>query len=188
MSYILNALKKAEHERLREEPKDLDDFVSSGWDPYQKTSKQPARYWLPLSIVVIAAGLFFGFSKLNSPAQWGLSSPTPEPSKMGQPMPENIADKIATVENNSLENKPAVAIAKEQIVSQPIAETQVPLPTVSITGHIFIRSGSPLNRIFVGEKIYHVGDNIDRDWVIESIGIDTLTIRSGTLSTQLPLR
>lgn len=188
MSYILNALKKAEHDRLREEPKDLDDFVNSGWDPYQKTSKQPARYWLPLSIVIIAAGLFYGFSNLNSPAQEGLSTPTPGPSKMGQPVPENIADEIATVENNPLENKPALAIAKDQIVSQPIAETQVPLPTVSITGHIFIRSGSPLNRIFVGEKIYHVGDNIDRDWVIESIGIDTLTIRSGTLSTQLPLR
>ena len=35
MSYILNALKKAERDRMREEPQDLDDFVGADWDPYQ---------------------------------------------------------------------------------------------------------------------------------------------------------
>ena len=29
MSYILDALKKAERDRLREDPKELDDFASS---------------------------------------------------------------------------------------------------------------------------------------------------------------
>ena len=36
MSYILNALKKAERDRLREDPKELDDFASANWDPYQQ--------------------------------------------------------------------------------------------------------------------------------------------------------
>ena len=40
MSYILKALKKAEHDRLREEPENLDDFVNSGWDPYEKKAQQ----------------------------------------------------------------------------------------------------------------------------------------------------
>jgi len=35
MSYILNALKKAERDRLREDPKELDDFASAHWDPYK---------------------------------------------------------------------------------------------------------------------------------------------------------
>ena len=42
MSYILKALKKAEHDRLREEPENLDDFVNSGWDPYEKKAKYSA--------------------------------------------------------------------------------------------------------------------------------------------------
>jgi hypothetical protein len=33
MSFILNALKKAEQDRLREDPKDLEDFASARWDP-----------------------------------------------------------------------------------------------------------------------------------------------------------
>ena len=36
MSYILNALKKAEQDRLRDNPKDLEDFASARWDPYQQ--------------------------------------------------------------------------------------------------------------------------------------------------------
>jgi len=39
MSYILDALKKAERDRLREDPKELDDFASSNWDPYQQEPK-----------------------------------------------------------------------------------------------------------------------------------------------------
>jgi hypothetical protein len=31
MSYILNALKKAERDRLREDPQDLNDFASAHW-------------------------------------------------------------------------------------------------------------------------------------------------------------
>jgi hypothetical protein len=43
MSFILNALKKAEQERLREDPKDLEDFASARWDPYeQKASSSKA--------------------------------------------------------------------------------------------------------------------------------------------------
>jgi hypothetical protein len=62
------------------------------------------------------------------------------------------------------------------------------LPEVTIAGHIYIRSGSPKNRIFIGDKIYYAGDSIDSDWVIESINFDSLSIRSGTLSSELPLR
>ena len=35
MSYILDALQKAERDRLREDPKELDDFVSANWNPYE---------------------------------------------------------------------------------------------------------------------------------------------------------
>ena len=34
MSYILDALKKAERDRLREQPKDFDDLTGAHWDPY----------------------------------------------------------------------------------------------------------------------------------------------------------
>jgi len=33
-----------------------------------------------------------------------------------------------------------------------------------------------------------VGDSIDSNWVIESINFDSLSIRSGALSSEIPLR
>ncbi|MBT5106754.1 hypothetical protein N9161_02840 [Porticoccaceae bacterium] len=181
MSYILNALKKAEHDRSREEPENLDDFVNSGWDPYEKTAKSSTRYWLPVAILVIAALLFYGFSNLRS--QMEIRS-----------MPAVVNIEKATVASSTAESvleAPTVAEKPEirdtpKAITTPMVSTL--LPDVSITGHIFIRSGSRLNRIFVGESTYHVGDMLDGKWLIESINSDSLELRSGTQTTELPLR
>ena len=66
MSYILNALKKAERDRKREEAEDLDDFVGAGWDPYQEPVKNNASYTVAAIILMIAALLFYGFYNLTN--------------------------------------------------------------------------------------------------------------------------
>lgn len=214
MSYILNALKKAEHDRLREEPQDLDDFVSSGWDPYQKTEQTlgaAARYWLPLTILVISAGLYYWFSTLSSVQH----SEQVATEKRALPAAAETIDAMPIKERPVKERpvkepqKPQALAAAEQALESPATEfssaerssselsikalpvkdtSAIELPAVNISGHIFIRSGSRLNRIFVGENTYHVGDSLDKNWVIESISSDSLTLRSGAMTTQLPLR
>jgi hypothetical protein len=180
MSYILNALKKAEHDRKREEPEDLDDFVSAGWDPYQEQPKSASSYKLAIIIVVIAAVLFVGFYSLNSGLQQAVEV-------VEEVVSEQVAEQVA---KQSVEQK--VAPVLEEFVEEPIAEEpieeQLQLPEVTIAGHIYIRSGSAKNRIFIGDKTYYVGDSIDGNWVIESINFDSLGIRSGALSSELPLR
>ena len=54
MSYILDALKKAERDRLREDPNELDDFASSNWDPYQKATESNSVKYLVLVIGFLA--------------------------------------------------------------------------------------------------------------------------------------
>lgn len=173
MSYILNALKKAEHDRLREEPEDLDDFVNSGWDPYEKTATSYGAYWLPVAIVVIAGGLFYGFSNLSPQVERDSAAAVLDVEKALK------TQMVAEIVEPSPSDNPVVTPA-------PVLNTA--LPDVSITGHIFIRSGSRLNRIFVGESIYHVGDKLDSNWMIEAINSDSLELRSGTQVTELPLR
>ncbi len=184
MSYILNALKKAEQDRLREEPQDLDDFVNGGWDPYQKTSQSSlvstGGYWLPIAIIVIAACLFYGFSNLSS--EVGVI--VPDAVAEIEIAPQVSPTSVAVVEKNIPAEKPLVATP--EIV--PVATENHSLPDINITGHIFIRSGSRLNQIFAGESTYHVGDKLDSNWVIESINSDSLELRSGTKTTELPLR
>ena len=185
MSYILNALKKAEHDRKREEPEDLDDFVSAGWDPYQEAPKSSAGYKWAIIIVAISTLLFVGFYSLNSGPQQSVE--VLETEAVTEQVVEQISEKGAeqpvTIENQSV---------IQEFVKEPVAEEllveELQLPEVTIAGHIYIRSGSAKNRIFIGEQTYYVGDTIDGDWVIESINFDSLGIRSGAFSSELPLR
>lgn len=182
MSYILNALKKAEHDRKREESEDLDDFVSAGWDPYQEPTKNSSGYKLALIIVAVAALLFYGFYSLTN---------------------KNINDSVQISEPQQAVEVLEAEMVAEEVIQQPVVPQKQPeikefveepvfkelrLPDVTIAGHIYIRSGSVKNRIFIGDKTYYVGDSIDSNWVIESINFDSLSIRSGTLSSEIPLR
>ena len=183
MSYILNALKKAEHDRSREESENLDDFVNSGWDPYEKTVQRSSGHWLPIAILVVAGGLFYGFSSLTSQIE---IRPTATVLDIEKAV-------LASATAEAVVETPAVAEKPERSQSDNSSVTAAPvvtnsLPDVNITGHIFIRSGSRLNRIFIGESTYHVGDKLDSSWVIESINSDSLEVRSGTQTTELPLR
>ena len=178
MSYILNALKKAEHDRKREEPEDLDDFVSGGWDPYQDAPKSSGSYKLAIIIFVIAALLFYGFYSLTN---------------------KDISDAVLISEPQKAVEVLEEETVAEQTIQQPVVSQEKPvidqpgfeelkLPDVTIAGHIYIRSGSAKNRIFIGDRTYYVGDAIDSNWFIESINFDSLSIRSGSLSSEIPLR
>ena len=176
MSYILNALKKAERDRKREEIEDLDDFVSAGWDPYQEPTESRASYKIAAIILLVAALLFLAFYSLTNQVVSNAES-------------VSAPSQVVEVPNQPLEQE---AVKQELVIQEPVQKQQVPqelqLPEVTIAGHIYIRSGSPKNRIFIGERTYYVGDSIDSDWVIESINFDSLSIRSGALSSELPLR
>ena len=71
MSYILDALKKAERDRLREDPQELDDFASANWDPYQQTSSSiSVKYLLLLAVtlvILVALVIYSGNFKIQSP-------------------------------------------------------------------------------------------------------------------------
>ncbi len=176
MSYILNALKKAERDRKRDESEDLDDLVGAGWDPYQEPVQSNASYRVAAIIMLIAGLLFYGFYNLTNKSVVGDIE-----SVLENPIEMPVRD-----QEEPLETQPVKQVEKLP-QEEPVSE-ELRLPEVTIAGHIYIRSGSPKNRIFIADKTYYVGDTIDGDWVIESINFDSLSIRSGALSSELPLR
>ena len=176
MSYILNALKKAERDRKRDESEDLDDLVGAGWDPYQEPVKSNASYTVAAIIMLIAGLLFYSFYNLTNKSVVGDT----------ETVLENPIEMPVRDQEEPLETQPVKQVEKLP-QEEPVSE-ELRLPEVTIAGHIYIRSGSPKNRIFIADKTYYVGDTIDGDWVIESINFDSLSIRSGALSSELPLR
>ena len=69
MSYILNALKKAERDRLREDPQELDNFASAHWDPYKPEPVKDLS-WLKVTVVlvplIVLIGVYFVYLHFTS--------------------------------------------------------------------------------------------------------------------------
>jgi hypothetical protein len=197
MSYILNALKKAEHERLREDAQDLDDFVSAGWDPYQPPEKSRQSYAMIALAVLFFAVVIYAIYSAQGPVS---SESSVKASALSPAVPSGIAagslDQVPPEKAPINQKSPEASSAPDRV---SLAETTVPpavdvasdataLPQVVITGHMYIRPGSTLNRIFVGERTYHVGEKLDSAWIIEAISADSVTIRAGDSTANLPLR
>ena len=172
MSYILNALKKAERDRLREDPKELDDFASANWDPYQQSpSSNRLRNSLiigaiiALSIAVGAIGVAYFSTNLSTMES---TATIPEPQPTVQIEPAN-AQPIDVTE-----------------VSKPPQRSKAELPVLSISGHMYFAEGSPSNRLFANNQAYRENDSIAEGWVLAKIGVDGVEIRSGERTAFLP--
>lgn len=149
MSYILNALKKAEQERLRDDPKDLEDFASARWDPYeQKASSNKtvvALVFIALLAVSLALVIYLGEFK-----------------------PKLQEDQV-------LLDKPPIATTIDRPVAAPepiVEEDPFALPVFEISGHIYFSQGSASNRLFANDQSYKEGDIIAGGWQLTAIGVD----------------
>lgn len=171
MSYILDALKKAERDRLREDPKQLDDFASSNWDPYQQvpTSKLPMALVLFCTLAAIMAFLIYSGMLSFEASGYQANQQMAQTSMTQSPAPQKLPPQ------NVQPVKPSVPRAKE-------------IPNLIITGHMYIYEGSASNRLFADGRTLRHGDKIDTDWTLEVIGMDSYQIASGQRRETLSYR
>lgn len=153
MSYILNALKKAEQDRLRDDPKDLEDFASARWDPYeQQTSSNKTALILSLIALValaVAVAIYMdGFKPLAQKT---------EILQSGKAVTQAI-------ETQSIEVKPTIEV-------DPYA-----LPVLDISGHMFFAQGSKSNRLFANDQSFKQGDLVANGWRLSAIRIDGIEL------------
>lgn len=173
MSYILNALKKAERDRLREDPKELDDFASPSWDPYeQSASSNRLRNGLIIGTIglLLMALIVAGMGYLDRPS---LSNS----QQLAEPPREVLTEPTPV-------NSPPAAAKIEEPESSEQLSTQIPL--LMITGHMYFAEGSPSNRLFANDQSYRENDEIANGWVLVKIGLQGIEIRSDDKSAFLP--
>lgn len=153
MSYILNALKKAEQDRLRDDPKDLEDFASARWDPYeQKTSSNKTGLMLSMiALVALAVAVIIYIDGFK------LSAQKTEILLSGEAVTQAI-------EAQSIEVKPKVEV-------DPYA-----LPVLDISGHMFFAQGSKSNRLFANDQSFKQGDLVANGWRLSAIRIDGIEL------------
>jgi len=153
MSYILNALKKAEQDRLRDDLKDLEDFASARWDPYeQKTSSNKTALILSMiALIALAVAVAIYMDGLKPLAQ------KTEALLSGEAVTQ-------VIETQSTEVRPKVE-------ADPYA-----LPVLDISGHMFFAQGSKSNRLFANDQSFKQGDLVANGWRLSAIRIDGIEL------------
>lgn len=182
MSYILDALRKAERERHREDASDIDDLTGAAWDPYQ--ASKPARpSWVLLGFL-IAVFLLVLFLAIAFYQNVGGSSARVVQDSAPPAAVKSASDTAAKSGSLYNERKMAPADASEPVRSDTEADyppNAVPsAPKMAIAGSLYIRDGASSNRLFVGDNAFKVGDKVDAQWTLQSIGIEGVELRSGT--------
>lgn len=181
MSYILNALKKAERDRLREDPKELDDFASAHWDPYKPKPVKDSS-WLKVTVVLVPLavliGVYFGSTKMTQ-----VEAPKLSPA---------MNDSILQVDEstNSSSGEPLQTIETQPLPIDPvqIKNEALAVPDLVIAGHMYLNQGSTSNRLFIGEKSFREGDAIDSVWTLVAINSDSFMIRADDRVETIPFR
>ncbi len=205
MSYILNALRKAETERRQSGPQQLDDLLSAGWDLTTKPEKTPGLRWHWPFLVAVVALLFVAtwlvFNPLDRiPVVAAVEADAgeegrplmPETGRSGQVPPATHATNPGASSGSTLSAVPAavapIAATKVQPdaigVSQPDMD---PVAKIDVQGHVFIAEGSRLNRVFIGNRSYRQGESIDNVWRISKIGANQLILSDGDREFSLVL-
>jgi hypothetical protein len=181
MSFILDALKKAERDRLREDPKNLDDFASAHWDPYEKTSSTlaPRNWLLGFLVIIIVFGLVLYIQG------WKIN-PTTDITSVATLQPAQIEGSLPS----AVEVKPELdaELSLSSAAEQPITAATSSLPELIVAGHMFIAEGSSSNRLFIGQSSYREGDKISQEWTLVSIQPDYYIISAGESTEILPYR
>ena len=191
MSYILDALKKAERDRLREDPKELNDFASSTWDPYQQKAESHSVKYLALAIgfLTLLLGLVIYSGSLNQAPTDALLKDRPD---VEQSLIEgDLAEEEALSKEEALpENISAGPIgdAPNQVPVESAATLRQPLPKLTISGQMYLAEGSPSNRLFAGQRTFRVGDKLDQHWTLMAINLQSFDIQSGDQTATLPYR
>ena len=181
MSYILNALKKAERDRLREDPKELDDFASAHWDPYKPEAVKDSS-WLKVTVVLVplavVIGVYFGSTKMTQ-----VEAPKLSPA---------MNDSILQVDEstNSSSGEPLQTIETQPALSDPVKTENEALavPDLVVAGHMYLNQGSISNRLFIGERSFREGDAIDSVWTLVAINSDSFMIRADDRVETIPFR
>lgn len=172
MSYILDALKKAERDRLREQPKDFDDLTGAHWDPYQPT-QSPRSVWsrgasVAVFFVAMVVGIYFT-------QQW-MANSSFEPIVI-QERPLMPETDLAMA--SSGEQEITISSEPEQTEASEASNSATSPPAVVVAGYVFIAEDSAANRLFVGDGSLRQGDMLDAHWLLESINETNFVLRAG---------
>ena len=169
MSFILDALKKAERDRLRDEKFEIEDFTSPVWELNNITPITSKKLIFQISLVLIICCL-------------GVLILVSVTLKDGL-LDDEIVDTTAAFLPDGFAPETTLRAGVHTENSSKIMLPSV--PNILITGSIFLSDGSKSNRVFIDDRALRVGDLVDSNWMIDSIAVDAVVLRFDDHTTRI---
>ena len=168
MSYILKALKRAENDRSKDNPKNFEDILSDEWSTREPNTKNYSRWTFFLAVLFIIAAVLILSIVLTDTTLNQRSSSFDESSKKFDS--GIIAERQEIIIAGSAAND-------SSLNSNPI-QASISIDNIGkdISGYIFAGPNSNANRVFIGGKSYKKGFSIEDEWIITAIMQDGFII------------
>ena len=166
MSYILDALKKAQHDRVRENVMDVEDLTGVVWDSMELKKKRKGftgvLVILVTALALIVSVVYFFYEKKLIERRFMSKA-------------DNIELHKSELSNSQVREESGIS----QTSLDGIDKNFRRLPQIAVTGSIYMGNGASGNKIFIGDREYREGDVISGQWVLFHIGPEAIELRSG---------
>ena len=184
MSYVLDALKKAERERRRQPEMGLENLEQDDWirplEENQQSGSKKTLWLLCLGLGVFSVILIVALRPDSS-------------------QEEIITTYSPVEESRSNLTSDESELALLEIPEEIISENSVPEVEVSVSlaeqisefrfeGSLYIEGNLEASRVFINGQAYFVGDSLKNDVYISDISPDSVTLSNGYEQLIHPLR
>ena len=166
MSYILDALKKAQHDRVRENVIDVEDLTGVVWDSMELKKERKGFTGVVVILItalaLIASVVYFLYEKKS--IEHGLKSEA-----------DNFELYKSELSNSQVHEENGISETSLDGMGKNFER----VPEIAVTGSIYMGNGASGNKIFIGDTEYREGDLISGQWVLLNIGLQAIELRSG---------
>ncbi len=171
MSYVLDALRKAEKDRRNQTDVGLDNMNQEDWNrPPDIERGSSSKIWIfgALSVLICIAMVIFQYGPASSVEVEATAARPAEP----QPM---------MIEEDPQRNRPTLVEA-----DAPESEPQIPeqdlaarITAFQFEGNLYIESNRAASRVFINGGAYKIGDALQGEIYLVDIAANTVTLSDG---------
>ncbi len=180
MSYILDALNKADKERKQQQ---TPDNVAAP----KSNNIQPTSYvWLYVMVVILLVLIIAWLTSRNSQEETVLTTiPAPQAAKVIPPTPKHVETKKSSPPQPT--EMPTPPVHQEKAVASKVSEVIPPilgldqnirdqLPRIQISAHIY-SDNQQKRMVIINDRVLHEGDYLAENLILNRIKPDGLELK-----------
>jgi|TARA_B110000483_G_scaffold226488_1_gene287269 hypothetical protein len=184
MSYVLDALRKAEKDRRKQPDLGLHNLDQDEWNkPPDLNKNSLSSIWIIWFLLILICVSIVGV-QFRSVAIEEAETQTAIENDLQLIV---VADDSATESRVFLE-EPSIEPSAETLQPEPVAKLAARITEFRFEGNLYIEGNPTANRVFINGGAYKMGDALEGDIYLLEIGANSVTLSDGYDQVIQPLR